>query len=264
MDQNPLVGVDRWFSLYDFNDQSQVTPDDLKAYDMVIIDPDMHFPLEWLPKKTIKIAYVSVGEAENYRSYWLQIQKASWILEENPNWKGNYLVDLRDEQWHQVLLDQVLPDVIDKGFQGIMMDTLDTSLQLESEDSEQYSGMHAATIQLVKKIKERYPYLHLVSNNGFHILPEIGAYLSGMLVEDIHMMIDFDNNAYVKVSDEDRAYKIDVLKSMQRKFKLPVFNIDYVDASDKQTKAYCIRSSRKLGFHCYVAEANLNQIYSQR
>jgi len=43
----------------------------------------------------IPIAYVSIGEAENYRFYWKSEWDSvppDWLGEENPEWHGNYAV----------------------------------------------------------------------------------------------------------------------------------------------------------------------------
>ena len=35
------------------------------------------------------IAYLSIGEAEDYRFYWNK-KKPNWIVKENENWEGKY------------------------------------------------------------------------------------------------------------------------------------------------------------------------------
>ena len=45
--------------------------------------------------KRIVIAYLSIGEAEDYRYYWKKKwnkKKPKWIIKENENWEGNYIV----------------------------------------------------------------------------------------------------------------------------------------------------------------------------
>ena len=48
-------------------------------------------------------AYLSLGEAEDYRFYWQpswNSRKPAWLHGENPGWRGNYLVDSPGGQYH--------------------------------------------------------------------------------------------------------------------------------------------------------------------
>ena len=48
----------------------------------------------------IVLSYLSIGEAEDYRSYW---QKGlSFVDEENSEWEGNYKVKYWDEEWQEI------------------------------------------------------------------------------------------------------------------------------------------------------------------
>lgn len=255
---NPLTKVREWFILLGYDPSAiQVERAKLSHYDMAILDPDSHPPFSLFNPKTMRIAYLSVGEAEVYRSYWERIKDESWILGENPNWEGNYYVDIREKAWRRLILEEVIPKIVGQGFQGVMLDTLDTAEFLETEF--QYPGSYQAMIQLVRDIREKYPGLLLISNNGFSILRNIAPWLSGLLVEDIYSMPDFENGGYVRVPEADRQYKIAMLQPLMKQYGLPVFNIEYVDRRDKKLAVQCIKSSKKLGFIPYVAEKNLSE-----
>ena len=77
------------------------------------------------------IAYMSIGEAEDYRYYWKDEWKdtpPSWLAEENPAWKGNYKVRYWDEQWQNIIYgDDVsyIKKVLDAGFNGVYLDIID-------------------------------------------------------------------------------------------------------------------------------------------
>lgn len=257
-----LDKVQRWFILLDY-DPSGFAPDrrQLQNFDMAILDPDAHPDLTLFKKKTLLIAYVSVGEAEDYRFYWEGIKDAAFVVGENPDWKGNFYVDVRSLEWQQLIVEQVIPRLQQAGFQGVFLDTLDTAEFLESKDPQKYAGSKAAMIELVKAIHSRYPELLLVSNNGFPLLEELALYLSGVLAEDIFMMPDFANGGYRKVPAAEREYKIAVLKKIQALGR-PVFNIEYASPKDKAAIRVCLRQSRRLGFKPYVAEKNLSAIYA--
>jgi len=82
-------------------------------YDIIIIDlfyHDIALTASEVASLRIKanggsrliIAYLSIGEAEDYRYYWQtewQTNLPPWLAEENPDWPGNYKVRYWDKDW---------------------------------------------------------------------------------------------------------------------------------------------------------------------
>ena len=82
--------------------------------------------------KRIVIAYLSIGEAEDYRYYWKKKwnkkwnkKKPNWIVKENENWEGNYIVKYWTPEWKNIVKEyQKKLDEI--GVDGYLLDTVDT------------------------------------------------------------------------------------------------------------------------------------------
>ena len=77
--------------------------------------------------RRLVIAYMSIGEAEDYRYYWNKSWKRgnpSWLDKENPNWKGNYKVKYWDSEWQAIIFDY-LSRIINAGFDGVYLDIID-------------------------------------------------------------------------------------------------------------------------------------------
>ena len=75
----------------------------------------------------VSIAYISIGEAEDYRWYWKNSwyeKPPSWLGRENPNWRGNYAVKFWYPEWQSIIF-QYLDKVIDQGFEGVYLDKVD-------------------------------------------------------------------------------------------------------------------------------------------
>lgn len=76
------------------------------------------------------ISYMSVGEAEDYRYYWdstWEVGSPNWLIEENPNWGGNYKVSYWEDEWKQYIIgnsDSYLQKIIDAGFDGTYLDII--------------------------------------------------------------------------------------------------------------------------------------------
>ena len=77
------------------------------------------------------IAYMSIGEAEDYRYYWKDQWKSRppvWMEKENPNWKGNYKVRYWEPSWQDIILgseDSYLDMILEVGFDGVYLDIID-------------------------------------------------------------------------------------------------------------------------------------------
>lgn len=108
-------------------------------FDLLIIEPSLNG--KFLSKEQIKslkirkngtrrlvIAYFSIGEAENYREYWddsWNKKLPEWIVNENENWKGNFIIKYWSPHWKNIVRNyQKKLDTI--GVDGYYLDTIDT------------------------------------------------------------------------------------------------------------------------------------------
>jgi len=111
-------------------------------YDLVIID--LYFNDEALTAQDIVsikskhngglrtvVAYVSIGEAEDYRPYWnedWEKDAPSWLEAENPLWKGNYKVRYWEQEWKDIIYGKegsYMSKVLNAGFDGVYLDIID-------------------------------------------------------------------------------------------------------------------------------------------
>ncbi len=81
--------------------------------------------------KRLVIAYMSIGEAEDYRYYWQEAWKRdppSWLDGENPHWEGNYKVWYWEEEWQTIIYgsdESYLGKILNAGFDGVYLDIID-------------------------------------------------------------------------------------------------------------------------------------------
>jgi len=77
------------------------------------------------------IAYMSIGEAEDYRYYWnsdWENNPPLWMEEENPNWEGNFKVRYWEAEWKGIIYgndSSYLKKILDAGFDGVYLDIID-------------------------------------------------------------------------------------------------------------------------------------------
>lgn len=108
-------------------------------YDLLIIEPTLNGifftkdEIEQLKYKKngsrrLVIAYFSIGEAEDYRYYWEKSwskKLPDWIVEENENWEGNYIVKYWSKEWQEIVKEyqRRLESI---GVDGYYLDTIDS------------------------------------------------------------------------------------------------------------------------------------------
>jgi len=90
------------------------------------------------------VAYLSIGEAEDYRPYWQSEWVSNgkrtaaapvWLGIENPEWKGNYRVKYWNTEWQKLML-AAIDDTMARGFDGVYLDIVDGFQTYEQGDDD--------------------------------------------------------------------------------------------------------------------------------
>lgn len=142
----------------------------------------------------IVLAYLSIGEAENYRAYWQHAWKRHpppFLAGENPRWPGNFKVRYWQPEWQAIVM-RALDHVIDAGFDGAYLDIIDAfeyfgpggprpERESAAEDMARFVGLLA---EHARRVRGRPDFL-IVPQNGATILEKLSpdgarAYLSAI------------------------------------------------------------------------------------
>lgn len=141
-----LINSEKYSSKWEFINAIRATNYDLLIMDLFFNDGVAFtaWEIEQLRNKAnggkrLVIAYMSIGEAENYRYYW-QAQwtagKPLWLDSENPQWEGNYKVKYWNKEWQGIIYgndDSYLKKILDAGFDGVYLDIIDAFDYYESQ-----------------------------------------------------------------------------------------------------------------------------------
>ena len=242
------------------------------------------------------LAYISIGEAEDYRFYWhpawvskpgsnnFTDKAPPWLGHANPDWPGNYKVRYWSEDWRENYLKPYLDKIISQGFRGVYLDIIDAfeywanagnyggsngETALPDDPVGDEAGAAKKMIELVKWIAS---YCRDKSTFGvdFMVFPQNGerildydtdhSYLetiSGIGREDIWYNETTENSA--RDVKEILAY----LRQLTANGKI-VFAVDYVDDGSGLTGQNLKRildfasKCKTEKFRYYVARANRN------
>lgn len=115
-------------------------------------------------KDPIILAYVDIGQAENWRWYWQngwQIGNPEWIVGSDPNgWEGNYPVAYWHKTWEDIVIygymgKSFVEMTLKDGFDGIYMDWVEAFSDENVIDKAQAEGVNTGEkmFDFIEKIK---------------------------------------------------------------------------------------------------------------
>ncbi|MFH2202683.1 MAG: endo alpha-1,4 polygalactosaminidase [Elusimicrobiota bacterium] len=251
-----LSGAGRWAAFYGKNLSLQAWD----SLDLAITDPDTFA----LPKSTgpVSVAYISVGEADEHRSFWPEVRGQPFVIEPNPEWPGAHRVDMRAEQWRGLLLRQVIPAALKRGYQGVMLDTIDVAQYFESSAPARFAGSMQAAVDFVQELRRRHPETAILINNGLPLLERLGETIDGVLVEDLYTRCLPAAERCAPTPEAVALAKEKLLKDFTVRTGRPVFVVLYAQLSERGSKWLrgAVRRSRRMGFKPYVASPSLQRL----
>jgi cysteinyl-tRNA synthetase len=208
--------------------------------------------------------YLSIGEAEDYRSYWKSDWKTSppsFLDEANKRWKGNYKVKYWLPEWQQLVYgspESLLDEIIALGFDGVYLDIVDAYQHYEEQGRENAAAeMVEFVMDMARYARRKNPDFGVFPQNAEELgvlFPEYLKSVDGIGVEDLF----YGNPLPGKVSPNEWAEeRIDKLLHWKEAGKL-VLTVDYAVGETQIADAY--RQSREQGFVPYVSVVSLGTL----
>ncbi len=279
-----------YISLRDVNDfLYQLQNIDLDAigntkFDMVVIDysrdgsEEGRFSAEEIEKlknspggPKIVLAYMSIGEAENYRWYWNDSwdkdgdgipdeEAPSWLGPVNPDWPGCYKVKYWESGWQSIIYSYV-DKIIEAGFDGVYLDVIDAyeywgpggESGLERKTAEKDMVNFVKEIANYSRIRKGKSNFLIFPNNGEGLskYPDYVEIVSGIGREDVWYE---DNTPQLPEYTEEVIANLDIFKEAGK----VVLVIDYVTQKDLIDDFYLKAKSK--GYIPYATVRELDQL----
>ncbi len=191
------------------------------------------------------VAYVSIGEAEDYRAYWQRSWDRdedgnpdkgapAWLNIENPDWEGNYKVKYWLKGCQEIMLPEI-ERVMKQGFDGVYLDIVD-AFEFYEVDGDDYldnrpnpetgNSYRADMARWIATIAARARSVRrgamIVPQNAAQLLvfKDYRGIVSGIGVEDLY------TNGKKKQPRDEVNYTFGFLKKLKADGK-PILVIDY-------------------------------------
>ena len=212
------------------------------------------------------LAYLSIGEAENYRSYWRpdwSRHPPIWLDRENPNWAGNYKVRFWDPEWQRIILgspDSYLDRIIQAGFDGVMLDIVDAYEYFQPTRPQAAQEMMAFIERIAAYGRAKNPGFLVLPQNAEPLLADSGylAAIDGAVKEDLYFGVRRDG---VANPPDAVDYSISFLDRVLAAGK-PVFVVEYLRRGSQIDEVY--RTARAAGLVPYAARRDLASLTINR
>ena len=213
------------------------------------------------------VAYLSIGEAEDYRPYW----KKEWegdgrpgfLVEENKEWKGNFRVRYWRKDW-QAIVFSYLETIVNQGFDGVYLDIVDGYEFFEKgkdncinpETKRTYrQDMKLFVTEIVQYAKRRSARFIVIQQNAQALFEDSDymARLDGIGAEDVF------TNGKRQQKEREINETIGYLKKAQAKGLIVVL-VDY--PKDAELQQFVRKNAMKNGLDVLITNRGLTKLGS--
>ena len=212
--------------------------------------------------RRVVLAYLSIGEAENYRYYWQPDWSTPslappWLAPANKKWRTNFPVRYWDADWQAIVFageNSYLARIASAGFDGVYLDRVDAFEEFESENPAAREQMIAFVASLAAHARTLRPGFLVVPQNAEELLDDAGyrATIDAIAKEDLL----FGDGRAKRPNKPDRiADSLGHLDFLSRDRK-PVFVVEYIDKPEDVAAAR--ERIEKLGFIPHFADRKLD------
>ena len=212
------------------------------------------------------VAYLSIGEAEDYRPYWKKEWKEKrpgFLVEENKEWKGNFRVRYWRKDW-QAIVFSYLETIVNQGFDGVYLDIVDGYEFFEKgkdncvnpETKRSYrQDMKLFVTEIVQFAKQRSARFIVIQQNAQALFEDSDymARLDGIGAEDVF------TNGKRPQKEREINETIGYLKKAQAKGLIVVL-VDYPKDADLQQLVH--NNAMKNGLDVLITNRGLTKLGS--
>ncbi len=272
----PAPSEEEWHRVDDFLYQLQrPKPDRIgqSAFDLVVTSvdvaggsPDVIPAVKKSPGgDKLLLAYMSIGQAENYRFYWQPEWGSTppdWLDSGDETWAGDYWVRYWDTEWQQIIYgsaDSYLDQILALGFDGVYLDRVDAYYYYQEREDRQTAAeeMVQFILDFTQYAREKHPGFGVFPQNGEELgiqFPEFLDAMTGIGVEDLYYGYPRDHQASPAGWTAERE---EILDQWVADGKL-VLTVDYSSRPDQIADSYT--RARARGYIPYVTDRSLGRL----
>lgn len=251
--------LESWLCFYG----GDAPPEAYGRFDLVVFDSTYHPPL--VRRKDggpVFLGYLSAGEVLEQGPFWSRVEDRGILVQRKPFW-NSWVLDARDPAWQNVLIHEAVPRILEQGFDGVFVDTLDSALGLELwTDPARFQGTCSAVIGWVETLRRSFPDAMIAVNRALPVLPDIAAALDAVVVEGLFSTYQGAETGYAPVAPEVQEILLQQLEAGRAEHpRLTVLTLDYASEDRPGLAQDAMAYARRKGFIPYVSTIPLDRIH---
>lgn len=236
----------------------QLNAADWQPFEQLVVQPShvSEYQLQQLKKLGIRpVAYLSLGEIANAHPLQKTIPR-QWLLNGNQEWQSR-LLDLRLAEVQQWMLQHRLQPLLEKGFDGVFLDTLDSFHRLPQATHDDF---RRSIVRLIAQMRQQLGNQRVLwVNRGFDMLDGLAPQINGVVFESLFRGYRNARQAYEKVDDESRQWLLHQVDLVLQR-GLPVVAIDYLPDQLAAQSLAVAKSISGYGIQPYITDGHLTRI----
>ncbi len=278
---NPLSNVSSWLYHLGQADAARIEEIAVSDVDLVVLDyaKDDQTPYSSAEVSAMRgqnekllVSYLSVGEAESYRSYfgstWLE-EPPTFMAESNPEWPNNYKVKYWDPDWKGIIFDYI-DEIIAAEFDGLYLDIIDAFYYWEETAPRADEFYRLEMVSFVQEMRAHADAQLAATGGGddfviigqnSEALTEYAAFLEtvdGVAKEDLYFYYENEQpQDFAPKSDASRTRNMEELERAEAA-GVEVMVVEYVPPEAASTAAEDLAAEwaylEALGVPLYVSE----------
>lgn len=231
--------------------------------DLVVLDGGCHRDLVRRDNgRPCYLAYVSVGEVAVDGPWWEKVAQAPFLVCHNDFWNA-WTVNAADPKWQHLVVGEMVPEALVKGFDGIFIDGVDQALGLTRAGSPERQRCRLALAGLIGQIRKVHPGIKIALNRGLDLLDKVGNRIDFLVLEGLFSIYDAVAGHYRAVAPFERDQVLGRLKQgLRANPGLPVLTLDYAPNPGDELAAAAVAFARERGFVPYVSSWRLDAVFA--
>jgi cysteinyl-tRNA synthetase len=210
------------------------------------------------------IGYLNLGSCENFRSYWssapsglVPCKSSTAMIGPYAGYPDEVWMNPADDSWQKLVLEHIAPRLAATGVDGFFFDNLELlSHGPGTSDGPCDAACSQAGLDLVRKLREKFPSLLFVMQNGTADQTRLGV-TGGVAFPTL---LDGISHEEVYAPSYDAQAEMELLAWQMLTPKLWIATEDYVGSCGNTSGAMSVyQKSRAHGFSPYASDDSAGQ-----
>ncbi|MBF0237456.1 MAG: endo alpha-1,4 polygalactosaminidase [SAR324 cluster bacterium] len=242
---------------------ADILPEAFRDYDMMVMDGKNHIALRALLAwdKTI-LARVSLGQIHESDPDFQQVKDANILIAPSSDKPGFWFVDIRQDFWPKLILEQIIPEILHDRFTGLMLDSLEQIMGFE-QNNPKYKGLSLSAVHLIQAIRMHYSTM-LMINCACDLIHDIAPYADMIVGESLFSFYDPKTKTYQLQPNQSYKIRIQKMREIQKTNPhIGLYSLDYWNPDDLSMIEKIVEEEKKSGVIPYVGNFQLDHVKIQ-